>query len=195
MSARSRFYEFDNYRVDLEQRILLREGEIVSLTPKAFDTLLVFVGKSQHVLEKDTLLQLIWPDTFVEEANLAVNVSLLRKVLGGRTDGGQYIETVPRRGYRFAASVRSLGEDGEPLDAVEAHPAAPPASPVAPRVTIRRPPDIKYAKSGDVNIAYQVVGDGPIDLVFVMDGSHTLSTSGKTSSSRASSRDWPPSRD
>ena len=84
MASNARFYDFDDYRVDLEQRILLRGGEIVALTPKAFDTLLVFVSRSQHILEKDVLLELIWPDTFVEEANLAVNVSILRKALGER---------------------------------------------------------------------------------------------------------------
>src|SRR5689334_24183972 len=112
MASRVRFYDFDAYRVDVEQRVLLRDGEVVSLTPKAFDTLLVFVSNSLHILEKDALLELIWPDTFVEEANLAVNVSLLRKSLGERPDGGQFIETVPRRGYRFAAPVRAIEADG-----------------------------------------------------------------------------------
>src|SRR5687768_14821753 len=119
MPSRVCFYDFDDLRIDVEQRVLLRSGEVVSLTPKAFDTLLVLVQNSQHILDKDTLLQTIWPDTFVEEANLAVNVSLLRKSLGERPDGGQYIETVPRRGYRFAAPVATVvASDGEDRTAV-----------------------------------------------------------------------------
>jgi pimeloyl-ACP methyl ester carboxylesterase/DNA-binding winged helix-turn-helix (wHTH) protein/class 3 adenylate cyclase len=165
MASRVRFYDFGAYRVDVEQRVLLRDGEVVSLTPKAFDTLLVFVSNSLHILEKDALLELIWPDTFVEEANLAVNVSLLRKALGERPDGGQFIETVPRRGYRFAAPVRAVEPDG--AVAARTEPEAEAAA-SKPRIALRRPPDIKYARSGEVNIAYQVVGDGPIDLVFVM---------------------------
>lgn len=170
MAARVRYYDFENYRVDVDQRVLLREGEVVSLTPKAFDTLLVFVANSLHILEKDAMLELIWPDTFVEEANLAVNVSLLRKALGERGDGGQYIETVPRRGYRFAAAVRDVTRDSSSAPAglpVQPDPSSD-SEAARPRVAVRRAPDIKYARSGDVNIAYQVVGDGPIDLVFVM---------------------------
>ncbi|HJQ70138.1 MAG TPA: winged helix-turn-helix domain-containing protein [Blastocatellia bacterium] len=100
------FYEFDSFRLDPRERVLLRHGEMVQLTPKAFETLLVLIESSNRVLEKEELMKRIWPDTFVEEANLAVNISLLRKALGERPGGGQYIETVPRRGYRFVASVR-----------------------------------------------------------------------------------------
>ncbi|HEX5733483.1 MAG TPA: winged helix-turn-helix domain-containing protein [Blastocatellia bacterium] len=99
------FYEFDSFRLDPHERMLLRNGEMVQLTPKAFETLLVLIENSNRVLEKEELMKRIWPDTFVEEANLAVNISLLRKALGERPGGGQYIETVPRRGYRFVASV------------------------------------------------------------------------------------------
>ena len=99
------FYEFDSFRLDPHERVLLRNGEMVQLTPKAFETLLVLIENSNRVLEKEELMKRIWPDTFVEEANLAVNISLLRKTLGERPGGGQYIETVPRRGYRFVASV------------------------------------------------------------------------------------------
>ncbi len=167
MQRTGRTYEFGDFRVDEDQRVLLRGDEVVSLTPKAFDTLLAFVQNSSLVLEKEWLLEAIWPDTFVEEANLAVNVSLLRKVLGERPDGGGYIDTVPRRGYRFAVPVRVTGDTTAT--------ALPPPPPQAleesgdrPRFIVKRPPEIKYARSGDVNIAYQVVGEGPIDLVFVM---------------------------
>jgi DNA-binding winged helix-turn-helix (wHTH) protein/TolB-like protein/Flp pilus assembly protein TadD len=99
------FYEFDAFRLDPHERVLLRGGQMVQLTPKAFETLFVLIQSSNHVVEKDELMKRIWPDTFVEEANLAVNISLLRKTLGERPGGGQYIETVPRRGYRFVANV------------------------------------------------------------------------------------------
>src|SRR4029079_15071316 len=125
MSGTVHFYEFEHFRIDLDQRNLLRGGEIVSLTPKAFDTLLAFVRHSQYVLEKDALLQMIWPDTFVEEANLAVNVSLLRKALGERADGGPFIETVPRRGYRFAVAVREIGEGLHATAAAASTPQGP----------------------------------------------------------------------
>lgn len=168
-----RQFKFGPFLVDADERLLLRGGEVVSLTPKAFDTLLVFVDNAQQLLEKDFLLQQIWPDTFVEEANLAVNVSLLRKALGERPDGGQFIETVPRRGYRFAVPAQVVGSDDGAKSAEVAPPAPEPVRETKPLPTrnptiIQRPPDIKYALSGDVNIAYQVVGDGPIDLVFVM---------------------------
>jgi TolB-like protein/DNA-binding winged helix-turn-helix (wHTH) protein/Tfp pilus assembly protein PilF len=80
----------------------------VSLTPKAFDTLLELLENSGHILEKDELLKRVWPDTFVEEGTLVQNISTLRKVLGEAPDGSAYIETIPRRGYRFAGVVRKI---------------------------------------------------------------------------------------
>lgn len=172
MESRTRYYDFGPFRLDFAERVLLRDGENVALTPKAFDTLAFFVRNAGRVLEKEVLLEAIWPDAFVEEANLAVNVSLVRKALGERADGGQYIETVPRRGYRFADKVRQFDSGGLPVAAAE---AAAPVAVGSPRTDdgskvkiIRRPPEIHYAQSADVNIAYQVVGDGPIDVVFVM---------------------------
>ncbi len=99
------FYEFGPVRLDVNERLLLRDGEIIPLTPKAFDTLLVLVQSRGRILEKDELMQKIWPDTFVEEVNLAHHVSALRKALGDGQNGEQYIQTVPRRGYRFTAKV------------------------------------------------------------------------------------------
>ena len=113
---RHRFYEFGNFRLDVGERTLSREGAFVSLTPKAFETLLVLVENSGRVMEKDELMRRLWPDTFVEEANLAVNVSSLRKILGEPPGGGQYIETIPRRGYRFIAPVSEILD--EPTDIV-----------------------------------------------------------------------------
>ncbi len=105
------FYEFDSFLLDETERLLLLEGQAVSLTPKAFELLIVFVNNAEIVLTKEELMERVWPDLFVEEANLAVNISMLRKALGETPDGGQYIETLPRRGYRFAAEVKeSWGE-------------------------------------------------------------------------------------
>jgi Tol biopolymer transport system component/DNA-binding winged helix-turn-helix (wHTH) protein len=100
------FYDFGHFRVDAEERILLREGKPVPLAPKAFDMLLTLVENSGHVMEKDQLLRRVWRDAFVEEANLSNNVFLLRKALGDDNGIRKYIETVPRRGYRFVADVR-----------------------------------------------------------------------------------------
>jgi DNA-binding winged helix-turn-helix (wHTH) protein/Tol biopolymer transport system component len=101
-------YEFGPFGLDPAEHLLLRSGEVVPLTPKAFDLLLALVEEHGHLLEKEELLKKVWPDTFVEEANLASNISQLRKVLGDRENGQRYIETAPKRGYRFVASVREV---------------------------------------------------------------------------------------
>lgn len=105
-------YEFGEFLLDEAERCLLRKGQPVSLTPKAFDTLLVLVRRGGHVVEKDEMLKEVWPDTFVEEATLAQNIFTLRKALGQGKDGELYIETVPRRGYRFVADVKALDLNG-----------------------------------------------------------------------------------
>ena len=101
-----RFYEFGPFRVDVTERQLLRDGAAIPLTSKVFDTLLVLVENSGHALEKEELLQKVWPDTFVDEGNLCQNISVLRKALGDNTGDTRYIETIPRRGYRFIAEIR-----------------------------------------------------------------------------------------
>jgi len=106
-------YEFGPYSLDAVERVIWRDGSPLSLTPKAFDTLLILVRNHGRVLTKDELLQQIWPDTFVEEVNLAVNISTLRKALSDSTGGREYIETVPRRGYRFVAPVKKLCESAD----------------------------------------------------------------------------------
>jgi len=103
-----RVYTFGPFCLDAEERVLLRDGEHVTLTPKAFATLLLLVEKSGHVVKKSELMKAVWPDTFVEDSNLAQNIFKLRKVLGG----GGYIETVPRRGYRFVGDVRESSAPG-----------------------------------------------------------------------------------
>ena len=99
------FYEFGPFRLDTVERLLLRDGEEVSLTPKVFDLLLVLVENSGHIFEKDELMKAVWPDAVVEETNLARNVSTLRKALGESPDARPYIETIPWRGYRFVAAA------------------------------------------------------------------------------------------
>jgi TolB-like protein/DNA-binding winged helix-turn-helix (wHTH) protein/Flp pilus assembly protein TadD len=98
-------YDFGPFRLDAEARILFKEGTIVSLTPKVVELLLVLIERDGQVISKDELLRTVWPDTFVEESNLSSNISILRKQLGARPEGGDYIETIPKRGYRFVAPV------------------------------------------------------------------------------------------
>lgn len=101
-------YEFGPFRIDVAERLLLRDGRVVPLTPKVFETLLLLVENRGHVLEKGLMLDRIWPDTFVEENSLSKNISLLRRLLEGGPGGGPYIETLPKRGYRFNADVREV---------------------------------------------------------------------------------------
>lgn len=101
-------YEFGPFRVDPRERQLFRNGEIVRLRPKVFDVLLVLVQNSGHTLSKDEVIKLVWPNTAIEEGNLARNISTLRSALGERPRECQYIETIPWRGYRFVANVREV---------------------------------------------------------------------------------------
>lgn len=113
-------YDFGPYRVDESERLLLRGDEVVPLTPKAFEMLLVLVENSGHVLTKEELMKRVWPDTIVEEANLSHNIYKLREALGEGLNGQRYIETVPRRGYRFVAKVAEGQDHGADL-IVEEH--------------------------------------------------------------------------
>src|SRR5215204_4309721 len=181
------FYVFDAFRVDANERILFKDNREVPLTPKVFDTLLVLLENSGHVLTKKELMQQVWPDSFVEENNLAQNISILRKALGEAKEGEHYIQTVPKRGYRFLADVRAVGGEEQTLivrertrarivvertddddDKRELKTIGPPVIDIQPEPALPRIPETMYARSGDVNIAYQVIGDAPLDLVFVM---------------------------
>lgn len=101
-------YEFGEFRINVSERLLQRSGEDVPLPPKVFDLLLALVVRHGQVVTKDQLMSEVWPDTFVEETNLKVYVSTLRKALGEGTEGAKFIETLPRRGYRFAGSVTEI---------------------------------------------------------------------------------------
>jgi serine/threonine-protein kinase len=116
----NRAYEFGPFRLDPAERLLLRDGQPVALTPKAFDLLVYLVERPGHLVERQVLMAALWPDAVVEEANLAYNVSAVRKALGDGQEGEQFIQTVPTRGYRFVAPVHALSR------APEARPARAP---------------------------------------------------------------------
>jgi eukaryotic-like serine/threonine-protein kinase len=125
-------YEFGGFRVDPVRRRLLRSQEQIPLTPKAFSILLVLLERRGEVVEKEELIQAVWPDTYVTEANLTQNISSLRKALGERANDHHYVVTVPGRGYSFVADVIEIPREstGEFLIASLVPPAIP--APVPP---------------------------------------------------------------
>ena len=140
MVRQVKYFEFGPFRIDPAERLLLREGAPVPLTPKVFETLLALVQNSGHVLAKDKLMREVWPDTYVEEANLTQNVFTLRKVLGESRDGRQYIETVPRLGYRFGATVREVRGEG-PVRSID-------SLAVLPLINASGNPNMEYLSDG-----------------------------------------------
>ena len=138
--------EFGPFRLDVRQGLLASPAGEIALTPKVFDTLRVLVENAGTVLTKQELMERVWPDAVVDENNLAQTISLVRKALASADPATEYVQTVPRRGYRFVVVAPAAEEPAEAAFT----------------------PQTRYARSGNVNIAYQVIGDGPIDLVFVM---------------------------
>lgn len=118
-SHSSHFYEFGRFRLSPAEQLLTRDGEPVPLTPKAFETLVVLVERNGRLVEKDELMKRLWADVYVEESNLTNNIWVLRKTLGARHDGGRYIETVPKRGYRFVGEVKESPSDPDGVTAKE----------------------------------------------------------------------------
>ncbi|HLE63222.1 MAG TPA: winged helix-turn-helix domain-containing protein [Pyrinomonadaceae bacterium] len=110
--ARAQGYEFGNFRLDLIERCLLRDGKPVPLPAKVFETLRVLVEHGGRLATKERMMEEVWAGTFVEDSNLSQNIFTLRKLLGEGEGGQQFIETVPRRGYRFVADVHELREEG-----------------------------------------------------------------------------------
>lgn len=177
-------FVFGGFRLDAAERSLLSGTMPLQLSPKVFDTLLMLVANSGRVLSKEKMLAEIWDDSFVEENNLAQNISQLRRLLGENADN-KFIETVPKFGYRFVAKV-STGDSVSPrtevfettrariyIDdggVVENAAASQPIfrSAATSALSARPTPETHYVQNGDVNLAYQVVGSGPIDIVFVM---------------------------
>jgi len=98
-------YEFGEFQLEPDERRLMHDGKPVPLTPKAFDTLVMLVERAGHLVEKEELISGLWPDSFVEEANVAQHVWTIRKTLGEADHGGPFIETVPKKGFRFTAPV------------------------------------------------------------------------------------------
>lgn len=168
-----KIYEFGRFRVNDSEKTLLENGEIVHLPPKVFDTLLLLVENSGRIIGKEEILQTVWADSFVEDNNLQQHISLLRKTLGD----AQIIQTVPKRGYRFTATVKILTPSNL-SDQNKAHfqidfqnessAFAEHAHAESSISSIDEKPATQYARSGDVNIAYQVLGKGDLDIIFVM---------------------------
>jgi DNA-binding winged helix-turn-helix (wHTH) protein len=109
--SRKAIFHFGTFSLDDEERSLLRQGQPVPLTPKAFDLLVVLVKNAGKLVSKDELLHEVWPDSFVEEVNLSVNISALRKALGDDQEVTKLIETVPKRGYRFIEPVTVVWDE------------------------------------------------------------------------------------
>jgi DNA-binding winged helix-turn-helix (wHTH) protein/TolB-like protein/Tfp pilus assembly protein PilF len=131
-------YTFKSFRLDLAERLLLNNSKPVPLTPKAFDVLVFLVEHSGHLVEKDELMQTVWADSFVEEANISRIIHTLRKALGEDENGNKYIETVAKSGYRFVAKVNEVRE---PV-------SEPPALAGGPIAAMSRPP--AYAGGSDL---------------------------------------------
>jgi DNA-binding winged helix-turn-helix (wHTH) protein/tetratricopeptide (TPR) repeat protein len=106
---------FGPFRMDLEERVLMRDQETISLSPKAFETLLVLVQRCERVVLKDDLMKTLWPDTFVEESNLSQHIFQLRKALGDKAHDPHYLVTIPGRGYRFSQRVEEVTEPAADL--------------------------------------------------------------------------------
>lgn len=141
-----RAYRFGPFHLDVRERRLSRGSEVIPLRLKVFDTLRVLVENAGRLVTKRELMDTVWPETTVEENNLNHNVSLLRKALGDRATGQQYIETVPRVGYRFAASVEG----------------AIPQTAAAVAAAAKARQEIRYCTTNDgVRLAYATTGDGP----------------------------------
>jgi len=111
----NRLYEFGPYRIDPSRNLLLRGSQPVPLTSKAFETLLTLVERSEQDVSKEELMRKLWPDTFVEEANLVQHISMVRKALGETPQDRRYVITLPGRGYRFAEKVRTISREGTDL--------------------------------------------------------------------------------
>lgn len=177
-------YRFGGFELDASERTLMNGDRPIQLAPRVFDTLRMLVENGGHVLSKERMLAEVWEDSFVEENNLAQNVSLLRKILG-KSSKEKFIETVPKFGYRFVAPVQMLESEVETMTervsarvmirdvsdnddfgqevALSGNVRSAPVSALA-----QYRPETHYVQNGDVNIAYQVVGSGDLDIVFVM---------------------------
>jgi DNA-binding winged helix-turn-helix (wHTH) protein len=147
-------FSFDRFQLDLSTGRLSGPSGPIALSPKALAVLEYLAARRGRLIGKDELLGAIWPGVFLSGGALKVCISEIRRALGDDARSPRIIETAHRRGYRFIAEVVSSSPEPAPLA------GPPPPAPARPHV--------QYARSGDVNIAYQVLGSGPIDLVLVM---------------------------
>jgi DNA-binding winged helix-turn-helix (wHTH) protein len=148
---------FDRFKVDPSSGQLYGDSRPISLTPKALSLLEYLAARPGRLVKKTELLDAIWPGVFVADGALKVCIREIRRALGDDAQAPRFIETAHRRGYRFIADVTQSMPAGE----------APRSAPITDPVGVM-PGPVQYARSGDVNIAYQVCGNGPVDLVFVM---------------------------
>ncbi len=140
-------YEFGEFLLDPRERQLLHAGQAVPLTPKAFDLLVLLVKNSGGLLTKDELMSALWPDSFVEEINLAQNISLIRKALGDSSREERVVETVPKQGYRFKAKVREI--PARPMAEVAGAPAKTMPEPRAPLESLASAAEAAQTSPGD----------------------------------------------
>ena len=151
MRRTGRIYDFGHFRLDPTEQVLLCAGKPVQLTPKAFAVLRVLVEKAEHVIEKRDLMQTVWADSVVEEANLPQTICMLRKVLGESHHGDhsrEYIQTVARRGYRFIAAVKMHDEpDGLGIEGIEATDRTPEGDSESGEVDERSTHDVSASDS------------------------------------------------
>ncbi len=113
MSLETQSFEFGEFLLDAKEKVLLCEGKPLSITPKAFELLCALIGKHGQLIEKNELMTAVWADSFVEEGNLTFTIRLLRKALGDDAQNPRFIETVPKRGYRFIAEVKEISVENE----------------------------------------------------------------------------------
>src|SRR5689334_12406532 len=111
-----RSFRFESFQIDSDNPVLLRNGKVVKLPPKAVEILLVLLENAGKPMDREVLLRTAWPETFVEDTNLAHHISVLRKALGNDEAGGAYIETIPKRGYRFVGKVHEASNGSVAAD-------------------------------------------------------------------------------
>jgi TolB-like protein/DNA-binding winged helix-turn-helix (wHTH) protein/Flp pilus assembly protein TadD len=138
-------YEFGDFRLDAEKRLFWRSNAEVPLTPRVFDTLLYLVEHYDTVLDKERLMEAVWPDSIVEENNLTQNISTLRRVFGETPGSRQYIATVPGRGYRFVAKIKTREADAGPQPQRILEAAISPAAKKTEHVASVAPPDQRHS--------------------------------------------------
>jgi DNA-binding winged helix-turn-helix (wHTH) protein len=164
-------FEFGPFQLDLNDRLLTRAGEVISLRPKATEILVRLVTNAGQLIKRDELLKEVWPDTFVEEANLSQTIFTLRKALGDNRNQPTYIETVPRRGYRFVAAVRN--EEAKQHQDSQAVPTAP----ISQRQVVAVLPFLNHTGNPEFDYLADGITDNLINNLARLSTVHVLSHS------------------